>query len=617
MQRPILATATLRRAAPWALCFLAALALRAGALARDGVSPDEEITIFAVRGIAAHGLPVLPSGIVYERGLLFSYAAWLARLFIGSEIVAPRMVSLLAGCALPAALALLARRLSGSAFFAGIACCAAAWLVASSTWGRFYAPFVLGVVCTTLLGLVRDRSRRTEVWTMTALAATCLLHETAVVLVALPLFSHLQSPAASIERRRAAQRLATWCGIIVIALLLVTALRGDLTRLSPAQLIAPPVAFRRWPFMPISLHAASAGALAMMAAGAGAIGIVLYGLRSPWVLCIAAALCAATLNLGTLWVFAVGLILVRPERTRSVSGATILASVLTLGLWMAFLLATTAAGASLDLVTSLLRAGFPLPLVALTYLLHHWPALTLSGALGAWLGRRRDEVRAVAFLIVVTLALWGTLPIGPKPRYLLPVLALLLALVSLVPEHAAHLFTTRPAQRAARLAAVSALLIALWVEDRRAVATDRLLTITHGVPHLRTVCYDGLPERLRALPVKSPLVCNDGLLCRLAGRDPDAVWLGSEPEVDAVGTRDGKGWRSIYTDAPIILGRAGLLSVLASRPQAAVVLFDGPKYDAEALEEMLPSDGWTVDRQESAGDVRLFQLHERARDHDD
>ena len=38
-------------------------------LRRPGYSPDEEFTQFAVRGIRAHGLPLLPSGLLYDRGL--------------------------------------------------------------------------------------------------------------------------------------------------------------------------------------------------------------------------------------------------------------------------------------------------------------------------------------------------------------------------------------------------------------------------------------------------------------------------------------------------------------------------------------------------------------------
>ena len=50
---------------------VAALLLVAGAfqLTRAGYSVDEEFTVFAVRGIQAEGLPLLPSKLLYDRGL--------------------------------------------------------------------------------------------------------------------------------------------------------------------------------------------------------------------------------------------------------------------------------------------------------------------------------------------------------------------------------------------------------------------------------------------------------------------------------------------------------------------------------------------------------------------
>jgi len=77
---------------------LAAIVLIVGSLqlARPGYSVDEEFTVFAVRGIQAHGLPVLPSGLLYDRGIAYSYAAWFAGAITGSELPAFRAVSLIA-----------------------------------------------------------------------------------------------------------------------------------------------------------------------------------------------------------------------------------------------------------------------------------------------------------------------------------------------------------------------------------------------------------------------------------------------------------------------------------------------------------------------------------------
>ena len=52
----------------------------------------------AVRGIAEHGLPLLPSGLLYDRGILYSYSSWALHAITGSELPAYRALSL--GCAL-------------------------------------------------------------------------------------------------------------------------------------------------------------------------------------------------------------------------------------------------------------------------------------------------------------------------------------------------------------------------------------------------------------------------------------------------------------------------------------------------------------------------------------
>jgi hypothetical protein len=59
--------------------------------------PDEFVTLLAVKMILEHGLPVLPSGLFYEHGLLFSYAAAAAGALAGFSREPVRAVSLLAG----------------------------------------------------------------------------------------------------------------------------------------------------------------------------------------------------------------------------------------------------------------------------------------------------------------------------------------------------------------------------------------------------------------------------------------------------------------------------------------------------------------------------------------
>ncbi|MGE0461557.1 MAG: hypothetical protein AB7Q16_09330 [Vicinamibacterales bacterium] len=144
------------RAALRVIVALAAVVVGIGALSlvRPGYTPDEEYTLFAVRGISAHGVPLLPSGLLYDRGLAYSYLSWLAATLSGVELPAFRALSLLSGAAVLVVGYTLIRTSVSAA--AGVA---SALLVAASvpfwaaiTTGRFYAPFLL--TCVAILAVV-------------------------------------------------------------------------------------------------------------------------------------------------------------------------------------------------------------------------------------------------------------------------------------------------------------------------------------------------------------------------------------------------------------------------------------------------------------------------------
>jgi 4-amino-4-deoxy-L-arabinose transferase-like glycosyltransferase len=77
-----------------AALMVAGLGLRVLYLRTISLHVDEFISLLAIQGILQHGYPLLPSGTLYEQGLLFSYVeAVLLRLF-GFEATAGRMFSL-------------------------------------------------------------------------------------------------------------------------------------------------------------------------------------------------------------------------------------------------------------------------------------------------------------------------------------------------------------------------------------------------------------------------------------------------------------------------------------------------------------------------------------------
>jgi hypothetical protein len=167
---------------------LAALVLLAGSfqISRPGYSVDEEFTEFAVRGIHAHGLPLLPSGLLYDRGLAYSYA---------SAMVNGRVISLAcAALALVLAFALV-RRHAGTtaATMASILAATSLPFWAAATTARFYAPF-LAAYLAVLLCL------NGNVFVLAGLAVLArLLHELAFTLIAVPVLCAI---VARGERRR-------------------------------------------------------------------------------------------------------------------------------------------------------------------------------------------------------------------------------------------------------------------------------------------------------------------------------------------------------------------------------------------------------------------------------
>ncbi|MBY0492753.1 MAG: glycosyltransferase family 39 protein [Cyanobacteria bacterium] len=199
---------------PWAkAAALAALVIVIGSLqlTRPGYSVDEEFTVFAVRGIAAHGLPVLPSGLLYDRGIAYSYAAWLAGAVAGAELPAFRAVSLLAAAASVFLTVVLIRRLTDNttALVASIFALASVPFWATATSARFYAPFLAAY----LLTLMCFTHRHWWLLMIAAAAIARLTHELAFTLAVIPIFCWLLN--RDDRRRWAYAILSTVAGLVI------------------------------------------------------------------------------------------------------------------------------------------------------------------------------------------------------------------------------------------------------------------------------------------------------------------------------------------------------------------------------------------------------------------
>ena len=179
-----------------AAILLAAAVLITGSLQllRAGYSVDEEFSVFAVRGIQATGLPILPSGLLYDRGLAYSYAAWFAGFITGSELPAFRAISLICAALIVVFTFVLIKRVANeaAAVIASVLVALSVPFWATATSGRFYAPF-LALYLATLL------SMRSAFLVVAMLALLCrLTHELAFTLAIVPVVGWLFER----ERRR-------------------------------------------------------------------------------------------------------------------------------------------------------------------------------------------------------------------------------------------------------------------------------------------------------------------------------------------------------------------------------------------------------------------------------
>ena len=200
---------------------LAALVLVAGAfeITRPGYSVDEEFTAFAVRGIREHGLPILPSGLLYDRGIAYSYA---------SAAVDGRVVSLVCAALSLVLVFSLVRRLDVDAgLIAAVLVATSVPFWATATTARFYAPFFLLCVGTLVMLSHPALGTFATLGTLGTLAFIARLsHELAFLLAAVPVV------AASVDRNNWRRWLKA-AAAIVVGLLLAQALLLGLHSLDP------------------------------------------------------------------------------------------------------------------------------------------------------------------------------------------------------------------------------------------------------------------------------------------------------------------------------------------------------------------------------------------------
>ncbi|MGD9901880.1 MAG: hypothetical protein AB7U83_00315 [Vicinamibacterales bacterium] len=410
-------------------------ALAAVDLGRAGYSPDEEFTAYAVRGIHAHGLPLLPSGLLYDRGLLYSYAA--AVVGGGDALWPARLLSLASSLAALAVLAVELRRWAapGAAAVAVLAAGTSLPFWVSATTARFYAPFLLGYLGVLMLARRLSVSWRALVLLAAAAAATRWTHELAFTLVGPPLVAALSTRAG--ERR----------GWLSRAVAIAAGLAAGQAAILAVHALAPPsngdVMVRRffvWQVLnlferpPLDLVAALPATAGLGAATALGLAAVRARVDVAGAALVAAGGVAAALGqIALAPTLVVAALPLAPAGARRLVPAAVAVTAAGAGLWIgALVVSGRPLAAAADLTV---RVGTVYPLDMLAHLLRETP-LTLAAVLAglvarsAGLGRPwRPEQRALHGLWIGWVLWFGVIESGITARYLLlPVTFMLAAL---------------------------------------------------------------------------------------------------------------------------------------------------------------------------------------------
>lgn len=489
-------TRTLRAVA--AAVMVAILALAWPQLFRGGYSPDEEYTVFAVRGIeeSANHLPLLPSGLVYDRGLAFSYASWAAAQFSGTELPAYRALALL--CAVVSVWSVCfvvssaASRMAATLGVFLVAASVPFW--AAATTGRFYAP-LLAVFISALIPLCTlERSNIATFGTPAALRTFGalaflaflgrLVHELAFTVVAIPLVC-----IAVGQRGRRAKWLAA---ALAIAAGLVTAQ----ILILGVHALAPPsggqsMVQRFFIWQVINLFEVPPG---------GQFGIPLVALLICWLIAPTRARLSLAVTLGL---------------------AAMIASV-------ALVRALTTAPLSPALVERVLNEGSRYPLDMFWHIARATP-LTLALALGlliarlAGAGGEWPPLERAGHLLWIGWVLWfGVIESGITLNYLLlPISLMLVAIAVDVAAIVSHNIARVSAAGRVASWAICALVVAAVAADQWRGDGPLMARLDAARP---TIDVNGIEKIRSSLQRLDRVACTDELACLMLVGRIDA-WL--------------------------------------------------------------------------------------------
>ena len=605
-----------------AAAIAAAVTIGAALVGRPGYGPDEEITWFAVEGIRAHGVPVLPSGLAYFRGPFYSYLAWLTSVAGGPGFEAYRWLGVVCLAAVISAAALLARSL----FEHGVV---AAWLialapvaVASGAYARFYMPFA--AVCTlTLIAATRLRDGpRQRAWFVAGCVAARGLHEFGLLLALVPAAGWLC--AESSEERRS----FAWLWLVTAAVLV-----AEHTLLLWLPCIAWNCESATWGLPPSGLPNIASTALPVAAfarpieivsaaiVGGVAAAVSYRTIRADALLTIAAGGAAALFANGAVAALVVLWLIARPSRAGQTLRAGLLAVTVGSVAWIALIAFRSNVLVDARLVWGLLQSSFTFPWSGIRFLATEQPLIAAALALGVWRGvlalsaLRQIPARTLAVLLYLELLSFGVTGMDIRSRFLV----LIAPLVAVFAGEGILWFAGSVGEALARrsvLVARAAVVAIASAAVGYVSAEQAFAIVPHRDPVVGATAWTkwSPPVALSALDIDRNMIAPDDVIVTndelaavlLLGRveywwPPDAESAARYAFIDQ---RSGQS-RGLYGGAPVLTDSSALRRLIES-PRAhgvVVALFNTGKFGFDlATLKTLVDESQTVELEERSNE---------------
>ncbi|HEY6508428.1 MAG TPA: hypothetical protein VIY56_10480, partial [Vicinamibacterales bacterium] len=561
---------------------------------RSGFSPDEEITALVVRGIAETGAPVLPSGMVYLRGLPYSYAAWLSGAVFGHELVAYRATSLAFALLAVVLIFLVTRAVSTPAagVVAALVFAASPLLLSAAVFARFYSAFVAAALFA-VWWLLRSRAG-SPLWPfLLALAACRSLHEFGFVVALAPACLAFCRREDDPTRRPLVVLFAQSIALLIVTQIGLTTLEGW----SIAGVgVAPTSGLGAFSHAPAAMPPLSQVVLAgpwVLFAFAVGLALLIWQCRRITGLVwapAAFAVCAFFFQGGVFVAVLAAACLMTPRDAGRTMLAALIVGVAGETVWVAHTFAATDIALSAANVwdVALSTASYPWEAVwhfaeEAPFALALFAGIALFCVLSPGASSQRADLRAVLLFGFAAVMALGVSALEFQWRYTLLVLPFVLAGASSVVG--VFSLASPPVASAgwyARRAIAGAAIAILVLSGAGSLQASRSGNLS--VPTSAELDVEAFSSVTRP---GDALVCNDEMACRfLAGRSD--YWLLPRPDIASQYVVQGAGGpRSIYGGAPVLTSLDELHAVVAREHRAvAIVILDTGKFDFEQVREM-------------------------------